>query len=109
MEFHPKKTILLSVYVIVGLWITYTFFKASKTEEVVFSIEAGTKEISSVVKWRPEKSPPIYSMSCIKTVVVIGKSNLGNVQCAGNTPFAHIYPHINRPHDSLYFTCRLAI
>ena len=45
MEFNPKKTILLSVYIIVGLWTTYTFFKASKTEEVVFSIGAGTEEI----------------------------------------------------------------
>jgi len=45
VEFNPKKTILLSVYIIVGLWTTYTFFKASKTEEVVFSIGAGTEEI----------------------------------------------------------------
>ena len=45
MEFNPKKTILLSVYVIVGLWTTYTFFKANKTDEVVFSIGAGTEEI----------------------------------------------------------------
>ena len=47
-------------------------------------------------------------MSCIKTVVVIGESNLGNVQCPGITPLTHIYPHINRSHYSFYSTCRLA-
>ena len=46
--------------------------------------------------------------SCIKTVVVIGESNLGNVQCPGITPLTHIYPHINRSHYSFYSTCRLA-
>jgi len=48
VEFNPKKTILLSVYIIVGLWTTYTFFKASKTDEVVFSMGGGTKEIRFV-------------------------------------------------------------
>ena len=67
------------------------------------------KKFSNVVKWRPDKSPPMYSMSCIKTVVVISKSNLGNVQCPGSTPFAHIYPHVNRTHNSFYLTCRFAI
>ncbi len=47
-------------------------------------------------------------MSCIKTVVVIGESNLGNVQCPGITPLTHIYPHINRSHYSFYSACRLA-
>jgi multiple sugar transport system substrate-binding protein len=45
VEFNPKKTILLSVYVIVGLWTAYTFFKTNKTDELVFSIGAGTEEI----------------------------------------------------------------
>ena len=48
MEFNPKKTILLSVYIIVGLWTTYTFLRTSKTDEVVFSIGAGTKEMRFV-------------------------------------------------------------
>ena len=47
-------------------------------------------------------------ISCIKTVVVIGESNLGNVQCSSITPLTHIYPHINRSHYSFYSTCRLA-
>lgn len=68
-----------------------------------------SQSFSSVVKWRPDKSPPIYSMSCIKTVVVIGKPNLGNIQRPGNTPFAYIHPHVDRTHDSFYFTCRFAI
>ena len=62
MEFNPKKTILLSVYIIVGLWTTYTFFKASKTDEVVFSIGAGTKEISfvkSLIEEFEAKNPAI--------------------------------------------------
>ncbi|RZV56307.1 MAG: hypothetical protein EX330_13840, partial [Candidatus Brocadia sp. BROELEC01] len=50
------------------------------------SLKQMYKNFSSVVKRRPDKSPPIYRMSCIKTVVVIGKPNLGNIQRPGNTP-----------------------
>ncbi|MFO0794498.1 MAG: ABC transporter substrate-binding protein [Candidatus Brocadiaceae bacterium] len=45
MKFNLKKTIIVSVYVMVGLWITYTFLRAKKTAEIVFSIGAGTEEI----------------------------------------------------------------
>jgi len=48
VEFKPKKTILLSVYIIVGLWIAYAFFRTDKTDEVVFSMGGGTKEIRFV-------------------------------------------------------------
>ncbi|MBI2469705.1 MAG: ABC transporter substrate-binding protein [Planctomycetes bacterium] len=34
----------------VGLWIAYTFFRTGKTDEVVFSIGAGTEEIRFVKK-----------------------------------------------------------
>ena len=62
MEFNPKKTVLLSVYIIVGLWIAYAFFKASKTDEVVFSMGAGTKEIrfvKSLIKEFEARNPAI--------------------------------------------------
>jgi hypothetical protein len=46
---------------------------------------------------------------CIKTVAVIGQSNLGYVECSGLAPLAHVYPHIHCPHNSLHFTCCLAV
>ena len=62
MEFKPKKTILLSVYIIVGLWIAYAFFRTDKTDEIVFSIGGGTKEIrfvKSLIKEFEARNPAI--------------------------------------------------
>jgi len=62
VEFKPKKTILLSVYIIVGLWIAYAFFRTDKTDEVVFSMGGGTKEIrfvKSLIKEFEARNPAI--------------------------------------------------
>jgi multiple sugar transport system substrate-binding protein len=40
-----KHTLLVSTYIMLAVWIAYTFFRSDKTDEVVFSIGAGTKEI----------------------------------------------------------------
>ena len=40
-----KRTLLLSVYILLMLWVVYTFLRTKKTDELVFSIGAGTKEI----------------------------------------------------------------
>ncbi len=45
MEFNPKKTSVVFVYVLVGLWIAYAFLRTKKPDELVFSIGAGTEEI----------------------------------------------------------------
>lgn len=50
MRRNPKKIIIVSVYVIVGVWIACTFFRTGKTDEVVFSIGAGTEEVRFVKK-----------------------------------------------------------
>lgn len=48
MKRNSKKIFILFVYVIVGVWIVYTFFRTSKTDEVVFSIGAGIEEVRFV-------------------------------------------------------------
>ncbi len=50
MKFNLKKTLIVSVYLMAGAWIAYTFSRTSKTDEVVFSIGAGTEEIRFVKK-----------------------------------------------------------
>ena len=46
------------------------------------SVTAIAKNISCVVKWRPDKSAPFHTFLCIKAVIVIGKSNFGDVESA---------------------------
>ena len=43
-----KHTFLVSTYIMLAVWIAYAFFRTDKTDEVVFSIGAGTKEIRFV-------------------------------------------------------------
>ncbi|MBV6519876.1 MAG: hypothetical protein DCC43_11520 [Candidatus Brocadia sp.] len=50
MKFNLKKAIIVSIYLMVGVWIAYTFFRVRKTDEVVFNIGAGTEEIRFVKK-----------------------------------------------------------
>ncbi|MDN3515045.1 MAG: ABC transporter substrate-binding protein [Candidatus Brocadia sp.] len=48
MKFNIKKTIIVSVYITVGLWIAYTFLQTKETDRIIFSIGAGTKEIRCI-------------------------------------------------------------
>lgn len=48
MKFNIRLIAVLSVYFLLGTWIVYTFLKQEKTDEIVFSIGAGTKEISFI-------------------------------------------------------------
>src|SRR3972149_6524327 len=43
-----KHTLLVSTYIMLAVWIAYAFFRTDKTDEVVFSMGGGTKEISFV-------------------------------------------------------------
>src|SRR3989339_1196556 len=43
-----KHTLLVSTYIMLAVWIAYAFFRTDKTDEVVFSIGAETKEIRFV-------------------------------------------------------------
>ena len=43
-----KHTLLVSTYIMLAMWIAYAFFRTDKTDEVVFSMGGGTKEISFV-------------------------------------------------------------
>ncbi len=45
MNFKPKNQIVVSVYIVVGLWIAYTLLQTKKTDGIVLSIGAGTEEI----------------------------------------------------------------
>jgi len=59
---NSKNILLLFVYILLGLWVLYTFFKPEKSDEVVFSIGAGTKEIKFVKRLIDEfevKNPAI--------------------------------------------------
>jgi multiple sugar transport system substrate-binding protein len=48
INFNIRKIFLLAIYIFIGLWIAYTFFRARKTDELVFSIGAGTKEVNVI-------------------------------------------------------------
>ncbi|MCF6147569.1 MAG: ABC transporter substrate-binding protein [Candidatus Kuenenia sp.] len=48
LKFNSKLIVILSVYFLIGIWISYTFLKPEKTDEIVFSVGAGTKEISFI-------------------------------------------------------------
>lgn len=48
MKFNIRLIAVLSVYFLLGTWIVYTFLKQEKTDEIVFSVGAGTKEISFI-------------------------------------------------------------
>ncbi|OOP55242.1 MAG: hypothetical protein AYP45_15920 [Candidatus Brocadia carolinensis] len=45
MECNFKKTSIVFVYILVGVWIAYAFLRTKKADELVFSIGAGTEEI----------------------------------------------------------------
>lgn len=62
MEFNPKKTIIVFVYVLVGVWIAYAFLRTEKTDELVFTIGAGTEEIrviKTLIEQFEAKNPTI--------------------------------------------------
>ncbi|MFN3531279.1 MAG: extracellular solute-binding protein, partial [Candidatus Brocadia sp.] len=62
MGVRPHNVILLSLYALLGVWVIYTFFRPEKFDEVIFSIGAGTKEISFVkelIKEFEAKNPAI--------------------------------------------------
>lgn len=48
MRLSLRQGILLAVYIVCTLWIAHTFFRTKKTNDLVFSIGAGTKEITFV-------------------------------------------------------------
>ena len=43
-----KHTLLVSTYIMLAVWVAYAFSRTDKTDEVVFSMGGGTKEISFV-------------------------------------------------------------
>lgn len=57
-----KRIILLSIYILLMLWVVYTFLRTKKTDEIVFSIGAGTEEIKfikTLVNKFETENPPI--------------------------------------------------
>ena len=43
-----KHTLLVLTYIMLAVWVAYAFFRTDKTDEVVFSMGGGTKEIRFV-------------------------------------------------------------
>ncbi|MBW6521368.1 MAG: hypothetical protein K0A99_10255 [Desulfoarculaceae bacterium] len=54
------------------------------------------------------KSPPDLLL-CVKAVVVISPSKLGDIKGSVLAPLAHICSHVHRSHDPFDFACRFSI
>src|SRR3972149_2920546 len=57
-----KHTLLVLTYIMLAVWVAYAFSRKNKTDEVVFSMGGGTKEISfvkSLIEEFEAKNPAI--------------------------------------------------
>ncbi len=62
MKLSVKQIVFVSLYILVGSWIIYTFVRVKKAEEIVFSIGAGTEEIKLIKELIHEfeyQNPPV--------------------------------------------------
>jgi len=50
VQFKSRQISFLFVYIILGLWVAYTFIQSEETDEIVLSIGAGTEEIRFIKK-----------------------------------------------------------
>ena len=51
----------------------------------------------------------IWPQSCVKSVVIVTKTNLGYVQRTLCAPFANVHPHVDCSHDSFDSAGRLPV
>lgn len=99
---HLKFVYSFWLFIIIGEWKLPKMLLEVEIRPDYFFFSFATRQ-SNTTKMLPSLS------LCIKTVVVIGQSNLGYVERSGLAPLTHVYSHIYCPHNPLYFTCCLAI